>query len=119
MERRGFFQRWLRRALRPVVTEIVREDGDRLLDQLVRLRLALGPARCDCAAEQEAPEARGAEQKRHRKPSFWGDVEVRRALAALHRETTLSEARAQISARFGPERAPSRSAIGRFWKSLD
>lgn len=54
-----------------------------------------------------------------RRPKFYSDIEVREHLIRLHRETTIAQARASCLDRFGPERCPSLSAIGRFWVQLD
>ena len=58
-------------------------------------------------------------QSHQRRPAFWSDVEVRGLVLATHRQMEISEARDLIIARCGAERAPSRSAIGRFWLRLD
>lgn len=54
-----------------------------------------------------------------RRPSFWGDLPVREAVIALHRQATIDAAICTLEAKFGKERTPSRSAIGRVWKQLD
>jgi hypothetical protein len=54
-----------------------------------------------------------------RYPNFWGDLEVRRAATAIHRQMTIARAVSRLSAEFGPERAPSKSALHRYWKQLD
>lgn len=54
-----------------------------------------------------------------RRPKFYSDIEMRKHLIRLHRETTIAQARASCLDRFGPERTPSRSAISRFWLKLD
>lgn len=54
-----------------------------------------------------------------RYPNFWGDLEVRRAATALHRQVTIAQAVEQLNAEFGAGRAPSRSALHRYWKQLD
>jgi hypothetical protein len=54
-----------------------------------------------------------------RRPKFYSDIEVREHLIRLHREATIAQARASCLDRFGPERCPSSSAIGRFWLQLD
>jgi len=54
-----------------------------------------------------------------RRPTFWRDVEVRDFLIASHRQMTVDEAVTEVTRRFGAKRAPSRSAVGRFWKTLD
>lgn len=56
---------------------------------------------------------------RHRRPSFWSDADVRRLLIAEHTFLTLDQARARLIELVGEERAPSRSAIHRFWQLLD
>lgn len=56
---------------------------------------------------------------RRRKPRFWHDVDVRRFLIAEHGFLTIDMAITQARARFGDDRAPSRSAIGRFWQTID
>lgn len=58
-------------------------------------------------------------QTRQTRPAFWSDVEVRGLVLATHRQMTLDEAHSLIVARCGAERAPSRSAVHRFWKRLD
>lgn len=50
---------------------------------------------------------------------FFSDIEVRDLAVASHRQMTLDEAVACITERFGPSRAPSRSALHRFWQRLD
>jgi hypothetical protein len=57
--------------------------------------------------------------RRHRLPSFWGDVEVRRSMIVLHRQSTIDAVHTLLEGHFGTARTPSRSAIGRFWKLLD
>lgn len=57
--------------------------------------------------------------KRHRRPDFWSDIEVREAATKLHREITLDQALCSLKDRFGRSRCPSRSALGRYWKVLD
>jgi hypothetical protein len=54
-----------------------------------------------------------------RRPSFWADVPVRDLLISMHRQTTLEEALAICRKRFGDERTPSRSALGRLWLGMD
>lgn len=55
----------------------------------------------------------------HRYPNFWADIEVRNALIDLHREVTIERARSIIVERFGAGRAPSKSALQRFWQRVD
>lgn len=59
------------------------------------------------------------EQSRQRRPKFWGDMEVRGLVLATHRQMSVDEVHALIVERCGAERAPSRSAIHRFWLRLD
>lgn len=47
------------------------------------------------------------------------DIDVHDMVVRLHRRQTIDEAQAMISARFGPMRAPSRSALGRYWVRMD
>ena len=54
-----------------------------------------------------------------RRPAFWSDVEVRNFLIDSHRQMTLGEAVSQVRQRFGSDRTPSRSAVGRLWQILD
>ena len=54
-----------------------------------------------------------------RRPRFWDDLPVRIAATQLHREVGLERACALIAGRFGAERAPSRSALQRYWALLD
>lgn len=58
-------------------------------------------------------------RRKQRRPRWWGDMPVRSALVALHRQMTIDDAIIILEAEFGPERAPSRSSLGRFWRSLD
>lgn len=60
-----------------------------------------------------------AGQKRQTRPAFWSDVEVRGLVLTTHRQMTLDEALALLIDRCGAARAPSRSALHRFWKRLD
>lgn len=57
--------------------------------------------------------------RRGRPPAFWSDVAVREVVIATHRQMTIDEALAAIVSQFGKERAPSRSALARYWKYLD
>lgn len=54
-----------------------------------------------------------------RLPPWWGDIEVRQAMISLHRQASLDDVQGVLIDRFGPLRTPSRSAINRFWTSLD
>jgi prophage antirepressor-like protein len=54
-----------------------------------------------------------------RKPKFWGDFEVRRALIVNHRQMTIEQLRRQLVTEVGVKRVPSPSAIHRFWQWLD
>ncbi len=54
-----------------------------------------------------------------RRPKFWSDLPVREAAIALHRRVTLDQAVDQLTEQFGPERAPSKSALGRLWLLID
>ena len=54
-----------------------------------------------------------------RRPAFWPDAEVRHLMIVEHGFATLDLARSRAVERFGVDRAPSRSAIHRFWASLD
>lgn len=56
---------------------------------------------------------------RHKYPDFWPDKEVRAAVIDLHREVEIAQARSIITQRFGETRAPSQTAIHRFWQRLD
>lgn len=53
------------------------------------------------------------------RPRFWPDGEVRRALIDLYGAMSIDRARDALMATFGNARCPSRSAIARFWSSLD
>lgn len=59
------------------------------------------------------------DQTRARRPKFWGDVEVRGLLLAMHRQATVDQVRERCIQAFGEERTPTRSAIHRFWQRLD
>jgi hypothetical protein len=54
-----------------------------------------------------------------RRPKFWRDLPVRTEVIALHRQVTIDAAFRQLAEKFGPERAPSKSAIGRTWQAID
>ncbi len=58
-------------------------------------------------------------RRRQRRPRFWGDIEVRSLVMSLHRQCTIDEACQRLVTQFGPDRAPSRSSLGRFWKQYD
>lgn len=74
----------------------------------VRHRLALFGAR----------NADGSPRKQ-RYPDCWFDLPVREAVIALHRQTSIAKAVAQLVEKFGEGRAPSKSALARIWKQLD
>jgi len=59
------------------------------------------------------------DQTHQRRPKFWGDVEVRGFLLAMHRQATVDQVRERCIQTFGEDRTPSRSAIHRFWQRLD
>ncbi len=54
-----------------------------------------------------------------RRPNFWSDFEVREVLTAAHWQVTMDQVRALCASKFGAARAPSRSAIARYWQVLD
>jgi hypothetical protein len=54
-----------------------------------------------------------------RRPNFWADVEVTELITRLHRRVPLKRALVIVSDTFGAERAPSRSAVHRYWAHLD
>ncbi len=54
-----------------------------------------------------------------RRPSWWGDLQVRTFLTDTYRQTTLDQAVREATLLFGTARAPSRSAISRYWQRLD
>ena len=60
-----------------------------------------------------------AQRGRRRLPHFWPDADVRRMLIAERDFLTIDMARARALSMLGPKRAPSRSAIGRFWLMID
>lgn len=55
--------------------------------------------------------------KRHRYPNFWSDLPVREMAVRLHRQMTVIEAICAMQEALG--RAPSKSALARFWSWLD
>lgn len=57
--------------------------------------------------------------RRQRLPKFWPDGPVRDAVFELHRQVPLDTAIARLVASFGKKRAPSRTALQRFWMRLD
>jgi hypothetical protein len=54
-----------------------------------------------------------------RRPNFWADGEVTELITRLHRRVSLKRALAIVADTFGAERAPSRSAVHRYWAHLD
>jgi len=54
-----------------------------------------------------------------RRPSFWGDGELRVFLTEMHRQMTIAACLAATREKFGPERMPSKSALQRYWAVLD
>ena len=54
-----------------------------------------------------------------RRPSFWGDGELRVYLTEMHRQTTIARCLEECRARFGADRTPSKSALQRYWAVLD
>ena len=54
-----------------------------------------------------------------RRPSFWGDGELRVFLTEMHRQTTIAACRMACAEKFGAERTPSKSALQRYWAVLD
>lgn len=54
-----------------------------------------------------------------RRPKFWRDIPVRTEVIALHRQMIIDAAFKQLTEKFGTERAPSKSAIGRTWQLID
>lgn len=58
-------------------------------------------------------------RKRQHRPRWWYDREVREGVIACHRQMTIGIATESLKAKFGKDRAPSRSSIGRFWVTLD
>jgi hypothetical protein len=74
------------------------------------------------AAEAEAAARRAATApiwSNGRRPAFWGDLEVRAFLTALHRQATVADVLAACARRFGAARTPSKSALARYWLRLD
>tara|TARA_B100000519_G_scaffold11303_1_gene8686 strand:+ start:1756 stop:2499 length:744 start_codon:yes stop_codon:yes gene_type:complete len=55
--------------------------------------------------------------RRQRHVKWQHDEAVMEAVVATHRRMTLDDATASLVGRFGPDRAPSRSSLGRFWKN--
>lgn len=55
--------------------------------------------------------------RRQRHVKWQHDEAVMEAVVATHRRMTLDDATASLVDRFGPDRAPSRSSLGRFWKN--
>lgn len=49
----------------------------------------------------------------------WGDLEVREAVIARHRQMHIHQAVSELVEEFGIERAPSKSALQRIWQKLD
>lgn len=54
-----------------------------------------------------------------RRPSFWGDGELRVFLTDMHRQVTIAACLAACRETFGADRTPSKSALQRYWAVLD
>jgi|GEM_PF-5489018 len=54
-----------------------------------------------------------------RRPSWWGDIEVRSFLTSMHRQATLDQICDMARQKFGEDRAPSRSSLNRYWMRLE
>lgn len=54
-----------------------------------------------------------------RRPGWWSDKPVRDLVIASYRQKALDEVVAEATDLFGPERAPSRSSVGRIWLRID
>ncbi|PZU42329.1 MAG: hypothetical protein DI568_18210, partial [Sphingomonas sp.] len=52
-------------------------------------------------------------------PNFWHDLEARTVAVAAHRQMTLEQALGLMRRVTAPENVPSRTALGRFWQTLD
>jgi len=61
--------------------------------------------------------ARRAGSLRHKPPAFWSDLEIRGRAIKWHRQMTVREALERMQGEIG--RAPSKSALARFWQRLD
>lgn len=85
-----------------------------LLEQASRHNSAIVPHSFAAAVPHLMPP-----RKCRRFPDFHGDFPVRERVIALHRQTTLKITRETLVREFGPERAPSISAIQRYWAVLD
>lgn len=57
--------------------------------------------------------------KNGRRAKWWSDLDVRAFLTRAHRQMTMKEARAALIDLYGRDRAPSVSAIHRYWMKLD
>jgi hypothetical protein len=96
------------------------------LDHIERLLASAGMFATEdfARAVADAPailrlENEAGERLRQSRPKFWGDIEVRRAVIASHRQAKHDDVVKQLQDQFGPDRAPSRSALNRFWLVLD
>lgn len=54
-----------------------------------------------------------------RRPKFWSDDEVLRALTLLCRQVTIEQAQTVVRQLYGPARTPGTSSIQRYWAVLD
>jgi len=54
-----------------------------------------------------------------RRPSWWGDIEVRSFLTSMIRQATLDQVCDMARQRFGEDRTPSRSSLNRYWRRLE
>lgn len=69
------------------------------------------------AARRAAQKMARAGSLHHKPPAFWSDLEVRGRAIKWHRQMTVREALERMQCEIG--RAPSKSALARFWQRLD
>lgn len=54
-----------------------------------------------------------------RRPGFWADSEVLRALTVLYRQVTIEQAATAVRELCGTDRAPGKSSVQRYWAVID
>lgn len=113
------FMAWRRRQAPPETRPAKPDAFDALAARLSVLEAAIGFTSRHDAASLANSVTHLPIWGNGRRPSFWGDVEVRDFLTARHRLDKMSNVLAAAVERFGARRVPSMSALNRYWLQLD
>lgn len=85
-----------------------------LLDRVIALIEAGDETMAETIGHEPVISSEDAERIKCRSP-YWSDKEVRAAMLSLYGRSSINDAAAILAAEFGPERAPSRSILGRLF----